>query len=204
MLDHCSHSLALFPVQHCLRMWSYQISYQKQHNLSSQVCQTSTTTIGSDATQVCHTWHCFQQTWRGLCWSSSLQVRRCLSANLSLKGVKTIHLEAMSDWTTDAFLDCPRHFLTCHSKPSLIWSNHLALNSVNHQLADLYKFHRRRQQRSLLMYIPLAYIAMFVTDSENLTLKGHAQFDHWCLSGLSETLCRLPLHDDVINVQSNI
>ena len=60
--------------------------------------------------------------------------------------VKAVHLEAVSDLTADAFLACLRRFVARRGKPNLIWSDH-GTNFVgaNHQLAELYKFLRRRE-----------------------------------------------------------
>ena len=60
--------------------------------------------------------------------------------------VKAVHLEVVSDLTTDAFLACLRRFVARRGKPSLIWSDH-GTNFVgaNHQLADLYKFLRQQK-----------------------------------------------------------
>ena len=38
--------------------------------------------------------------------------------------VKAVHLELVSNLTTEAFIACLRHFIARHDKPSLIWSDH--------------------------------------------------------------------------------
>ena len=37
--------------------------------------------------------------------------------------VKAVHLEVVSDLTTEAFIACLRRFIARRGKPSLIWSN---------------------------------------------------------------------------------
>ena len=45
----------------------------------------------------------------------------CVFVSLS---VKAVHLELMSDLTTDAFIACLRRFISRRSKPVVLWSNH--------------------------------------------------------------------------------
>ena len=44
----------------------------------------------------------------------------CVFVSLS---VKAIHLELVSDLSTDAFIASLRRFVACHGKPTLIWSD---------------------------------------------------------------------------------
>ena len=57
--------------------------------------------------------------------------------------VKAIHLEFVSDLTTEAFLACLRHFISRRGIPSLIWSDH-GSNFVGtaRELKALFKFLR--------------------------------------------------------------
>ena len=38
--------------------------------------------------------------------------------------VKAVHLELVSDISTESFIGCLRHFITRRGKPSLMWSDH--------------------------------------------------------------------------------
>ena len=55
--------------------------------------------------------------------------------------VKAVHLELVSDLTTEAFLACLRRFIARRGKPSLVWSDH-GSNFVGaaRELKDLVKF----------------------------------------------------------------
>ena len=63
--------------------------------------------------------------------------------------VKAVHLELVSDLTTEAFIACLRRFIACRGKPSLIWSDH-GSNFVGaaRELKELMNFlkHQRTQQ----------------------------------------------------------
>lgn len=60
--------------------------------------------------------------------------------------IKAVHLEAVSDLTTEAFLACLRRFVARRGKPQLIWSDH-GTNFVGAKrvLAELYDFLRQQQ-----------------------------------------------------------
>ena len=45
----------------------------------------------------------------------------CVFVSLS---VKAVHLELVSDLTTEAFIATLRRFIACQGKPSLVWSDH--------------------------------------------------------------------------------
>ena len=55
--------------------------------------------------------------------------------------VKAVHLELVSDLTTDAFIACLRRFISRRGIPLLIWSDH-GSNFVGaaREIKDLYKF----------------------------------------------------------------
>ena len=60
--------------------------------------------------------------------------------------VKAVHLELVSNLSTEAFLACLRRFVSRRGKPSTMWSDH-GTNFVgaNRQLKDLYSFLRKRE-----------------------------------------------------------
>lgn len=60
--------------------------------------------------------------------------------------VKAVHLELVSNLSTEAFLACLRRFVSRRGKPSTIWSDH-GTNFVgaNRQLKDLYAFLRQHE-----------------------------------------------------------
>ena len=60
--------------------------------------------------------------------------------------VKAVHLEAVSDLTTEAFLACLRRFAARRGKPAVIWSDH-GTNFVGaaRLLTDLHLFLRKRE-----------------------------------------------------------
>jgi len=60
--------------------------------------------------------------------------------------VKAVHLEAVSDLTTDAFLACLRRFVARRGKPVLIWSDH-GTNFVGaaRVLTELHEFLRKQE-----------------------------------------------------------
>ncbi len=45
----------------------------------------------------------------------------CVFVSLS---VKAVHLELVSDLTTEAVIACLRRFVSRHGKPSVVWSDH--------------------------------------------------------------------------------
>ena len=55
--------------------------------------------------------------------------------------VKAVHLEVVSDLTTDAFLACLKRFIAKRGRPTSIWRDH-GTNFVgaNHSLKELYEF----------------------------------------------------------------
>ena len=60
--------------------------------------------------------------------------------------VKAVHLEAVTDLTTEAFLACLRRFVSRRGKPSVIWSDH-GTNFVGaaRLLTELYQFLRKQE-----------------------------------------------------------
>ena len=62
----------------------------------------------------------------------------CIFVSLS---VKAVHLELVSDLTSEAFIACLRHFVARRGKPSLIWSDH-GTNFVgaNRELKEFFEF----------------------------------------------------------------
>ena len=66
--------------------------------------------------------------------------------------VKAVHLEAVSDLTSESFLACLRRFVAHRGKPTLIWSDH-GTNFVgaNRLLKDLYRFLRQQGTEESIM-----------------------------------------------------
>ena len=63
--------------------------------------------------------------------------------------VKAVHLELVSDLTTDVFIACLRHFISCRGIPSLIWSDHgSTFVGAAREIKDLYKFLRSSQTQT--------------------------------------------------------
>ena len=62
--------------------------------------------------------------------------------------VKAIHLEVVSDLTTDAFIAALRRFIARRGKPSVIWSDHgTNFTGADRELKSLFEFLRRQQTR---------------------------------------------------------
>ena len=62
----------------------------------------------------------------------------CVFVSLS---VKAVHLELVTDLTTDAFIACLRRFIARRGLPTLIWSdNGTNFVGASRQLSDVYKF----------------------------------------------------------------
>ena len=64
----------------------------------------------------------------------------CVFVSLS---VKAVHLEAVSDLTSEAFIAALRHFIAHWGHPSLIWSD-------NGQLKELYDFLAQQKMESII------------------------------------------------------
>ena len=69
----------------------------------------------------------------------------CVFVSLS---VRAVHLELVSDLTTDAFVACLRRFISRRGKPTLIWGDH-GTNFVgaSNELKELVKFLESQQTR---------------------------------------------------------
>lgn len=60
--------------------------------------------------------------------------------------VKAVHLEAVSNLTTDTFLACLRRFVARRGRPTLMWSdNGTNFVGASRQLTDLLKFLRQHE-----------------------------------------------------------
>ena len=59
--------------------------------------------------------------------------------------VKAVHLELVSDLTTEAFIACLRRFVAHRGHPSVLWSDH-GLNFVgaNRELKEMYEFQKKQ------------------------------------------------------------
>jgi hypothetical protein len=81
------------------------------------------------------------------------QVRKpiIVKAYIVALSVKAVHLELVSDLTTEAFLACLRRFVARRGKPSLIWSDH-GSNFVGaaRELNDLVKFLEQQKTQNVV------------------------------------------------------
>ena len=69
----------------------------------------------------------------------------CLFVSLT---VKAVHLELVSDLTTEAFIATLRRFISRRGLPSLIWSDHgTNFIGADHELQDLFKFLRNKSSQ---------------------------------------------------------
>ena len=65
--------------------------------------------------------------------------------------VKAIHLEVVSDLTTDAFIAALRRFIARRGKPSVIWSDHgTNFTGADRELKSLFEFLRRQQTQGTI------------------------------------------------------
>ena len=65
--------------------------------------------------------------------------------------VKAIHLELVSDLTTDAFIAALRRFIARRGKPSVIWSDHgTNFTGADRELKSLFEFLRRQQTQGTI------------------------------------------------------
>ena len=72
----------------------------------------------------------------------------CVFVSLS---VKAVHLEAVSDLTTESFLACLRRFIARRGRPTLIWSDHgTNFIGANRTLKELFKFIRSQKTEEVL------------------------------------------------------
>ena len=65
--------------------------------------------------------------------------------------VKSVHLELVSDLTTDAFIACLRRFIARRGRPSLIWSDH-GSNFVGaaRQIKELFQFLESHESQDVI------------------------------------------------------
>ena len=72
----------------------------------------------------------------------------CIFVSLT---VKAVHLELVSDLTSEAFIACLRRFITRSRKPILIWSDH-GTNFVGakHILRDLFEFLQQQKTNEVI------------------------------------------------------
>ena len=65
--------------------------------------------------------------------------------------VKAVHLELVSDLSTEAFLACLRRFVSRRGKPNTIWSDHgTNFIGANRQLKELYAFLRDQETEATI------------------------------------------------------
>ena len=66
--------------------------------------------------------------------------------------VKAVHLELVSNLSTEAFLACLRRFVLRRGKPTTIWNDHgTNFIGANRQLKDLYTFLRKCETEDSIM-----------------------------------------------------
>ena len=72
----------------------------------------------------------------------------CVFVSLS---VKAVHLEVVSDLTTDAFIAALRRFVARRGKPTQIWSDHGSnFVGADRELREMYKFMKRKQTEATI------------------------------------------------------
>ena len=77
-------------------------------------------------------------------------IKAYICSFLSLS-VKAVHLEVVSDLTTDAFIATLRHFISRRGLPTLIWSDHGAnFVGANREIIDLYLFLQDKENKSII------------------------------------------------------
>lgn len=65
--------------------------------------------------------------------------------------VKAVHLEVVSDLTTDAFIAALRRFVARRGKPSLIWSDHGSnFVGADRELQEMFKFLKQKQTEAVV------------------------------------------------------
>ena len=69
----------------------------------------------------------------------------------SSRAVKAVHVELVSDLTTEAFLATLHRFIACHGLPTLIWSDHgTNLVGAKRELKELYQFLEQGKPQGIL------------------------------------------------------
>ena len=83
-----------------------------------------------------------------VCKPAIVKAYICVFVSLS---VKAVHLEMVSDLTTDAFISALRRFVACRGKPKLIWSDH-GSNFVGAQkeLRELFEFLKQQRKQNII------------------------------------------------------
>ena len=72
----------------------------------------------------------------------------CVFVSLS---VKAVHLELVSDLSTEAFIACLRRFIARRGKPSLIWSDHGSnFVGASRQIQELYELLQRPESHNCI------------------------------------------------------
>ncbi len=112
-------------------------------------CETPAKDDGAASSGAGDTWTSLRESWSGLRRSLSYQVWHgrkptivkaymCIFVSLT---VKAVHVEVVSDLTSEAFITTLRHFIARRGYPSLIWSdNGTNFVGANRQLKEFYDF----------------------------------------------------------------
>ena len=69
---------------------------------------------------------------------------------VSLSG-KAVHLEAVSDLTSEAFIATLRHFIVCRGYPTLLWSdNGTNFVGANREIKEFHEFLKQQQSKGII------------------------------------------------------
>ena len=95
----------------------------------------------------------------------------CVFVSLS---VKAVHLELVSDLSTEAFIACLRRFIARRGKPSLLWSDHGSnFVGASRQIKELYELLQKPESRN---HISLCRASTGnLSQRELLTLEGYGK-----------------------------
>ena len=77
-------------------------------------------------------------------------LKACICVFISMS-VKAVHIEAVSDLTTEAFLACLRRFMAQRGKPKVVWSDHgTNFTGAARELKELTEFLQERKNHEVI------------------------------------------------------